>query len=179
MTDQEHKLGWRFWFFYVFLLLTLLLGLRAISMLLTGQVSLEDEPMPPAFAWIMSIMLSIPLSTYLYSIITMTRQLIRHQGTALTITNEGIENTLTFVYLFAFVFVFPIKLIPWGSVKYWDDEESHPYVRVKVGQVKTPLLAKLILWIRGYMFCHSFCRPPVTSEEIARYKARIDSNNKL
>jgi hypothetical protein len=103
MTDQEHKLGWRFWFFYVLLFGTLLLGLRAISMLLTGQVTLEDEPMPPAFAWIMSILFAIPLSTYLYSVVAMTKQLIRHQATALTITEQGIENTLTFVYLFAFV----------------------------------------------------------------------------
>ncbi len=179
MTDQEHKLGWRFWFFYLLLLGTLLLGLRAISMLLTGQVSLEDEPMSPAYAWIMSILFAFPLSTYLYSVITMTKQLICHQATALTVTEQGIENTLTFVYLFAFVFVFPVKLIPWNSVKYWDDEETHPYIRVKVSRIDAPLLAKLILWIRGYMFCHSFCTPAVTCEEIARYKVKISSDNKL
>ena len=177
MTDQEHKLGWRFWFFYILLFGTLLLGLRAISMLLTGQVSLEDEPMPPAFAWIMSILFAIPLSSYLYSVVVMTKQLIRHQATALTITEQGIENTLTFVYLFAFVFVIPVKLIPWNSVKYWDGEETPHYIRVKVSCIHAPMLAKLILWIRGYMFCHSFCNPAVTCEEIARYKAKISSDD--
>jgi len=177
MTMQKHKLGWRFWFFYIFLLGILLLGIRAISMLVAGQVTLEDEPMSPVFAWVMSMMLSIPLSSYLYSVITMTKQLIGHQKTALTITEEGIENTLTFVYLLAFVFVVPVKCIPWCSVTYWDDEDKHPYIRVKVGQIHASPLAKLILWVRGYMFCHSFCTPAVTCEEIAKYKVKISSDD--
>lgn len=174
MSVIEHKVGWRFWFFLIFLAAVLPLGVRVICMLLSGEIVMEDNsPISPLVAWGISAILCFPLLTYFISVLTMLRQVIVYKRRALTITYEGLENTLTFVNLFAFILVVPIKFIPWEAINYYDDKEKFPCVRVSVKQIKASPIAKAILFVRGYMFCANFCKPIVTHSEIDQYKHRF------
>lgn len=169
---QKYKLGWRFWFFLILLSGVIALGIPAVSMLFKGEVSYEDGEMPKAVSVALGIMICIVLSSYLLSVVMMLRQLIKFRGIGLEITPRGIENTFVFLYLFAFVIVVPVRLIPWETVKYFD-KDDRPYIRVKAGKVQAGLLAKAILAVLGYSFCLSFVKPEVDIGEIIRYSQSI------
>ena len=93
----------------------------------------------------------------------MWRQLVVHKGKAFTITEQGVENTLTCVILFALIFVLPVKRIPWEAITYADDEDT--YIRAKRKGVEAGFLAKTIVAVKGYSFCAGFIKPKMTRAE--------------
>lgn len=167
---QTHRLNWRFHFLWVLLALVILLGSRVIYMLLTGQVVDEnDQPLTSVFTWIVSSLLAIVMSSYLMTVIRSLRQLIAYRGAAFTLTSAGIENTLIVVNLLAFVFVFPIRLIPWSSVRSIDLDDG-VYIRVKRDGVQAGSLSRLALWILGFPFCAGMIKPKLAPEEIEQIR---------
>lgn len=170
---KEYKAGWRYYFFLIFFGLVSILGARVIWMLLSGEVMDGDEEMSREMAIFLSVMVGIAFSTYIETAAVLLWQLIRYGGCALEITENGVENTLVFVNILAFVFVVPVKLIPWEAVKYTDFDDNHPYIRVNTKMVQAGWLAKLILLVLGYQFCNSFVKPNVTCDEVKRYQHRF------
>ena len=173
---KTYKAGWRYYFFAILFTTVSLLGLRGEQMLLTGQVSFGDDLTAGEnrFLCIFSaVILFLPLWTYILSSFRLWKQIIRYRGAVITLTDAGVEHTLVFAWLFAFVFIKPVKLIPWEAVKYFDDEEGHPYVRLHVKQVKAGWLAKLILRLRGFLFHVSFVKPRVSVEDVNAYQDRF------
>lgn len=169
-----YKLNWRYWFFLVLFAGTVILGGRVIYMLLNQEVTLEDgTAMGFIASLVLSLALLLPLTSYLISTITMLRLLIGHDRCGLTLTPIGIEDTVVFVNILAFIFVLPVKCIPWEAITYYDNEEKTPYIRVNVRQVQAGFAAKMILKILGYHFCYPFVKPYVTNEDIAGYEHRF------
>jgi len=160
---NTYKLNIRYLICFLSLFFILLLTGRVFYMMLQGQVSVEDEEVNVK---LLPILLGLPVSSYLFSFVVMLRQYIVHKGNALTLTERGIENTLTFTVILAFVFVLPVKCIPWSAIKSLDDSEGFFHIRIKTGMAQTSKLAKGILWIRGYRFCYKFMKPEVTGEDI-------------
>ena len=72
------------------------------------------------------------------------------------------------LYLFAFVIVCNVKLIPWSAVRYVDNEEKEGmYIRVKSKEVSTSFIGRLIIGILGYHFCYSFTKTQLSQAERA------------
>ncbi len=92
---ELHKLNTRYLFCFLFILSILILAARVIYMLSTGQVLDHEEPMSPVRSKTLIALIILPVSSYFYSFIIMLRQYIKHKGTAYTLTENGIENTLT------------------------------------------------------------------------------------
>lgn len=170
---KEYKVGWRVYVFLCLFIILLLGTANAIAMLLTGQVADENGEIDKVFNIIVSAMLSIVLFTYAYTTYNTLRQLFKFKGNGLTITSNGIENTVVFIYVLAFIIVVPVKQIPWEAVTYYDPNNNAPYIRVKRSQVEAGWFAKLLLLL-GYHFCYSFVKPCVTDEDIAPYKYRFN-----
>lgn len=173
---KEFKLNWRFWFFVMFLIAVCLFGAAAVSMLLKNEVALEEGPMPPVLSWFLAVLISVVLLSYLYSSIVMLWQTFRHEGLGLTLTPAGIENSVVYINLLAFIIVAPVKLIPWEAIHYTDFDEKTPYVRVRIRKVDAGFPAKAILFIMGYHFCRGFVRPCVTVEDIQKYQHKFEKN---
>ena len=174
---MKYKAAWRYYFFLILFSSVALLGAKVIFMLLNGEIMYEDEPMHKSVAILISIPLCVVLSNYVITSYTLLRQLIKFEKSVVTITPEGIENTLVFLNLFAFIFVLPVKLIPWEAVKYFDEENT--YIRVNTKLVKAGWFAKLLLLVLGYQFCYSFIKPNVKSEEITPYQHLFKLNGIL
>ena len=173
---KTYKAAWRYYFFAILFTAVSLMGARALYMLFAGQVSFGDDLTAGENKFLCifaAVVLFFPLLSYLRSAWYLWRQLIRFKGAVITLTDAGIENTLVFTWLFAFVFIRPVKLIPWEAVKYCDTENRHPYVRLQVKKVKAGWLARLILRLKGYVFLVSFVKPRVLSEDVEIYRDRF------
>lgn len=178
---KEYKLNWRFWFFFILFSVVVLIGIRVIYMMLTGQVVDENnEQIGFIFALFICFPLSLVLLTYLLSVISMGKLLIKNHGCGLKLTDAGIENTVVFFFIFAFAIIAPVKCIPWEAVKYYDydKEDKFPYIRINTKMVQAGFFAKLLLKLFGYQFCHSFVKPNVTDEDINLYKHKFENNIK-
>ena len=170
---KTYKATWRYYFFAILFTAVTLLGARALYMLFAGQVSFGDDLTAGENKFLCifaAVILFFPLLSYLRSAWYLWLQLIRFKGAVITLTDRGIENTLVFTWLFAFVFIRPVKLIPWEAVKYYAPEDGHPYVRLRAKEVKAGWLARLILRLKGYIFLVSFVKPRVLSEDVEIYR---------
>lgn len=170
-----YKLNAKFLFCFAALILALVLAGRVSYSWLTDQITVEGEKGSALLLDIvMPLALLITLS-WLWSAVVMLRQYAVHGGQAFTLTEEGIEDTLTFVIIFALIFVLPVKRIPWSAVTYADGEEG--YLRAKRGPIQAGFLAKTVVAFRGYQFCHSFIKPKLTREDFDTYvKPRLPQN---
>ena len=170
--SKTYTAGWRYYFFLILFTATSLVGARAEYMLWTGQVSFGDDLTAGENRFLCifaAVLLFFPLLSYARSSYYLWRQLIRYKGAVITLTDMGIENTLVFTWLFAFVFIRPVKLIPWETVKYYDENDGHPYVRLRTKEVRAGWTARLILRLWGYMFLHSFVKPKVSAEDVSAF----------
>ena len=173
---KTYKAAWRYYFFAILFTAVSLMGARALYMLFAGQVSFGDDLTAGENKFLCifaAVVLFFPLLSYLRSAWYLWRQLIRFKSAVITLTDRGIENTLVFTWLFAFVFIRPVKLIPWEAVKYYAPEDGHPYVRLRAKEVKAGWLARLILRLKGYIFLVSFVKPRVLSEDVEIYRDRF------
>ena len=173
---KTYKATWRYYFFAILFTAVTLMGTRALYMLSAGQVSFGDDLTAGENKFLCifaAVVLFLPLMSYARSSYYLWRQLIKYKGSVITLTDKGIENTLAFTWLFAFVFIRPVKLIPWESVKYYDENDGHPYVRLRTKEVRAGWLARLILRMWGFMFLHSFVKPHVSAEDVNVYKHRF------
>lgn len=147
----------------VVLILVLVLAGRVTYMWLNDEiVYMQKNGAEIALDVMMPIALIIT-SSYLWSAVVLLRQYLIHGGRAFTLTETGITNTLTFVIIFAFVFVLPVRCIPWDAVTYADAEEV--YIRAKRKGIRAGFWAKTIVAVKGYTFCHGFCNPQLSREE--------------
>ena len=173
---KTYKATWRYYFFAILFTAVTLLGARALYMLFAGQVSFGDDLTAGENKFLCifaAVVLFLPLMSYARSSYYLWRQLIKYKGAVITLTDRGIENTLVFTWLFAFVFIRPVKLIPWEAVKYYDENDGHPYVRLRTKEVRAGWLARLILRMWGFMFLHSFVKPHVSAEDVNVYEHRF------
>lgn len=149
------------------LILVLVLVGRVTWMWLHGEIVDAQEP---GTAVALDVMMPIALvitSSWLWAAVVLLRQYLVHGGRAFTLTDAGIENTLTFVILFSFVFVLPVKCIPWEAVTYADPEEI--YIRARRKDIRAGFWAKTIVAVKGYSFCQGFCKPKMTRQEFEAY----------
>ena len=151
----------------VALLLVLALVGRVTWMWLNDEIVDEREPGTAVSLNVMMPIALIVASSYLWSALVLLRQYLVHGGKAFTLTENGIENTLTFVIIFAFVFVLRVKCIPWDAVTYADAENI--YIRAKRKRIRAGFLAKTIVGVKGFLFCHGFCKRKLTRDEFETY----------
>lgn len=162
----EHKMNWRCFFIFSLLLGVLLLGGKVVFMIINNQVTYEDGEIELSMRIILLILLFIVLSSYLFSFLVLLRQYIKFKGRAFTLTEHGIENALTFIYVLAFVFVFPVKLIPWKSVKSIEKDEKGYTAYINTKGVRAGVIARLLLKINGFHFFDKLASPRISRDDI-------------
>ena len=165
---QERRLNCRFWTALIGLLLILVLAAKGVSVLWTDTILDEtDTPLGMGVQRTLAVMIMVICSSWLYSALVMLKQCIVHRGRGFILTEEGVEHTLTFVLFLAFVFVLPVRRIPWSAVKAWDAETG--YIRVRRKPIRAGFLAKTLIAVKGYSFCNSFVKPELSSEEFEQF----------
>lgn len=168
---KTYKFGKGLWFLIALLAGTTVLAAFGIPMLFRGEVSYADGPMGND-AIILGCVLTAVALTYVISLISVLRHFIAHKGTAMVLTDAGIENSIVVVNLLAFFFVFSVKLVPWKAVTCleWNDKMLH--MKVDAGQIKASPIAKLFIRLFGFP-CGSMAKPAVTAEDLEPYMAQL------
>jgi hypothetical protein len=163
----EKKFNWKIWFFIVLFGGTVLMAAYVVFLLATNQIVDEDGlPLYPFIIGLMCFMICLVCSTYAATVIALLKQVTVYKNTAFRVDEEGIHNTLVFVYLFAFVIVCNVKLIPWSAVRYVDNEAKEGmYIRVRSRKVSASFVGRLIIGILGYHFCYSFTKTKLSLAE--------------
>lgn len=173
---KEHKLNTRFLICLIVLAVVVALAIRVVYMGLTGQIHDETgEAMDKSTDVILSTLIALVTSTYLYSLITMLRQYIFCFGNAFELTERGIEHTMVYMNLFALIFVIPVKCIPWEAVKYVSLDNKGYKASVDTKMVKANFLVRFALRL-GYGFCYKFTKQNITEEELRLYGVKIKAS---
>ena len=165
----EKKFNWKIWFFILLFGGILLMASRVVFLLVTNQIADADGvPLSPFLTVFLCFIICLVCSTYLATFIALLKQVTVYKNTAFRVDEEGIHNTLVFVYLFAFVIVCNVKFIPWSAVRYADNTEKEGmYIRVKGKEVFASFMGRLIIGVLGYHFCLSFTKTKLSESERA------------
>ncbi len=106
----------------------------------------------------------------LSSVFVLLRQVTKFNNTAFTVDNEGIHDTYIGITFFALIIIVPVKLIPWSAVKELKSNEEifntgKTHIKVNRKDVIASPVAKLILGIFGFNFCHGQTATPLDEIE--------------
>ena len=111
-------------------------------------------------------------SSYVWSGWMMLMQLIMDKGVGMRFTEEGIEQTFAIVNLFAFIFVAPIRFIPWDAVKEITSSKGIYRASVDLDKVEAGFMGKRLLHMAGFCFCNNMVKPSVERDDIRRYSGK-------
>lgn len=131
--------------------------------LLSSKIIIEDANINSGL--LLAAILIIVSISYLYSVIVMIRQYVVYSKSAFTITGEGIQNTIVGMNLLAFIFVAPIKEIPWDAIKSIEKTQGFYIAKLDLKKVQAGPIAKLTIKMTGYKFCSSFLSGSIDDEE--------------
>ena len=117
------KLNLKFYIISALLFLLVAIGWYGIYFLNTNEILLEDGAVLENDAKIIfSIIIAIIVLSWTLSFITLVRQAVL--GFAFVLDSQGINYTATAINILAFIFVVPIKRIPYNAIKGITDEDG-------------------------------------------------------
>ena len=109
------KLSLKFYIVACLLLFMVIFGFYGIYFLNANEILLENNtPMDPDSKLILTIFMSVIVLSWTLSMLTVIRQIIL--GSAFRIDANGIHSTATATIVLAFIFVVPVKQIPYEAI---------------------------------------------------------------
>lgn len=110
------KLNLKFYFVSILLLGIVAFGWYGVFFLNTNEILMEDNtPMDAQTKIMFTILISAAVLTWTFSLFTLARQVIF--GYAFVIDENGIHTTVTAIIVLAFIFVIPIRTIPFSAIE--------------------------------------------------------------
>ena len=163
---MEKKLGKGVFAVMIIIALAVIGAAYASFLIINNEVTYEDgEPLPLVIRVLICTLLGIVSFGYVISCIRFLNHIVKHGKTAFKISEQGIHDTVILLNVLAFVFVVPVKFIPWSEITYAEKIGEMVYIRAKVKKIKTSLLGKIIIGILGYDFCRSSVSGRFTNQE--------------
>lgn len=164
------KLNLKFYIIAVLLLGIVVFGWYAgVYFLNVNEILMEDNtPMDAQTKMIFTVVVSIIVSSWTLSLLTVIRQIIL--GYAFCIDQNGIHSTATAVNILAFIFVIPIKTIPYSAIERVSEENG--MLTVHFDKNKIEMLPFLRLFVRKrFHFFNGFTteQKETIKYELSRY----------
>lgn len=159
---MEVKLNKKYYIVTVLMTTLVIFVWYGIYFLNTNQVMIEDEPMTNNETIAFTIMFAAVAVTWTLSFISMVRQIFL--GYAFSMDTDGIYNTLNGIILFAFIFVIPVRRIPFSAITGVSKRDGQLVVSVDKSQVAAfPIFRPFIRC--EYHFCQGFCQADMAAVE--------------
>ena len=150
--SYKAKLNTKFYIVSLFLLALVIFIWWGIYFLNTNVILMEDNtPMTTDIKLFFTIALSVVGLSWTLSLITVIRQIVF--GAAFSIDENGIHNTATALNIFAFVFVVPIKNIPFNAINKITNENGVLTIYFDKDQINCFPLLRLFVRKRFTFFC--------------------------
>ena len=150
---MKTKLSAKFYFLAVLLLGIVILGWYGIYFLNANEILLEDDsPMDLNTKKWLTVAMCLIVSSWTLSLLTVIRQIFL--GYAFCMDESGICSTSSIMVLLAFVFVVPVKRIPYDAIE-WVGEENGLFLikinksKIEVFPIFRPLVRKEYYFFSG------------------------------
>ena len=171
--EFKAKLNLKFYVVSFFLLCFVLIGWYGVYFLGTQEILMEDGT-PMTFETkllFIAVMVLIVLS-WSFSLFTMIRQII--VGCAFIMDRKGISQTATATVLLAFIFVMPVREIPYSAIQNISKNEKGLTLLLDKSQIKAFPLAKPFLCKRYHLFLgFTLQKPEEIQTQLEYFRARI------
>ena len=167
------KLNLKFYIVSALLLCLVLFIWYGIYFLNTNEIRMEDNsPMDSETKALFTVLMSLVCFSWTMSLLTLIRQIIL--GCAFHMDEAGIHTTATAVMVFAFIFVIPIKTIPYDAIV--QVSEDNGILSIKLDKSKIAVLPILRLFARKeYHFFSGFTKE--TQSEIKHVLEQFIKSN--
>lgn len=146
------RLNTKFYIVSVLLFCLVVFVWYGIYFINTNEILMEgDTPMDAGTKAIFTVLISIIALSWTVSLAVLIRQAII--GSAFCMDESGIHSTATAIMLLAFIFVTPIKTIPYSAITQVSDEVG--ILTLKLDKSKVEVLPIFRFLVRGEY--HFFC----------------------
>lgn len=153
---MKAKLNAKFYITSVLLLGLVVFIWYAIYFLNANEILMEDHtPMDPGVKTLFTVALGAVALSWTMSLLTLVRQIIA--GVAFRMDEEGIHTTATIVRFFAFIFIVPVKTIPYDAIRRIYKENGILSATIKKSKVQIFPVLKPFLG-KEYHFFFGFTR---------------------
>lgn len=117
------KLNAKFYIVSALLLGIVVLGWYGIYFLNANEILMEDNiPMDDTTKLFFSVVMCAVVLSWTFSLLALVRQIIL--GQAFSLDYEGIHHTSTAINVLAFIFVVPVKNIPYNAIEKFCEENG-------------------------------------------------------
>lgn len=165
----EAKNKFTVWIFFAFLLAITAIGWYGLWFINTETIHMEDgSVMGNDFKLIASAVMGAAVLSWTFSLVTVIRQIF--SGCAFTISEEGVCNTYCAVSFLAFIFVIPIKRIPYSAIKELREEGSALVATLDKKQIEVfPAVRFLVPREYNFMYGQTKSKVPEIRSELSKY----------
>lgn len=149
------RLSIKFYIVFILLLGMTVFAWYGIHFLNANEIMMEDEPMDAQTKFIFTLALSAAALSWTFSVFTLIRQIVMKQ--AFSMDDTGIHGTATAIMVFAFIFVIPIKTIPYSAIIKTSEKDG--VFAVQIDKAKIDVIPFLRLFVnKEYHFFFGYSK---------------------
>lgn len=139
----KSKLNFKFYILTLLMLGAVFIGVYGVYFLNANQIMMDDAPMDRQTKMIYSAVISLVTLSWIFSLITLIRQAFGR--CAFIIDEDGIHFGVTALVFLAFVFIVPIKNIPFSAIESISTENGALTLHIDKSRIEmNSILKKLV-----------------------------------
>lgn len=151
--ELKAKLNSKYYIISFLLLGLVVFAWYGLYFLNANDILMEDTPMDAETKMLFTVLLGLVGASWTLSLVTLIRQML--VGAAFRVDRDGIHTTATLFMLFAFIFVVPVKTIPYDAIRKVSEENGILSVsldksKIKVSPILRPLVRKEYHFFLGF-----------------------------
>ena len=169
---MKARLNLKFYIISIVMLCLVVFVWYGIYFLNSNEILMEDNtPMDAGTKSLFTILMSVVAISCIASLLTLIRQIVL--GYAFRVDEDGIHSTATAIVILAFIFVVPIKRIPYSAIQQFSEENGILTIRIDKSKIQVvPFLRPFVR--KEYHFFSGF-----TKEKVENIKETLNDFIKL
>lgn len=159
------RLNLRYYIVSVIMLCLVVFVWYGIYFLNSNEILMEDNtPMDAEIKSVLTVLMSVVAVSWTISLLILIRQMFL--GCAFSIDEDGIRNTATANLILAFIFVVPVKRIPYNAIQQISEENGILTIRIDKSKIQTLPILKLFIR-KDYHFFLGFTKEKTENIKVA------------
>ena len=169
---MKARLNLKFYIISIVMLCLVVFVWYGIYFLNSNEILMEDNtPMDAGTKSLFTVLMSMIAISWTASLLTLIRQMLL--GFAFRIAENGIHDTATAIMILAFIFVVPIRRIPYNAIQQISEENGILTIRIDKSKIQVvPFLKPFVR--KEYHFFSGF-----TKEKVENIKETLNDFMKL
>ena len=157
-----------FYIMLVFLVLGSAMCSFALFSVLSGRVVLEGIQHNESAMLILKLLLFMVTLSWVLSCVSAVSQAIK--GYAFVIAEEGITSTVTMLRAFAFIFVVPVKNIPYSAIKEIEEKNGYLVAVLDKDEIDvSPFLKPFVSKQYSFFLSYTADKPDEIKKRLSKY----------